>query len=65
MKDLITMTREELSQMLTAAEIRGAAIALDQSLTHCFENDLRRLRDMKTEMKTAQIQLEAQNAIRH
>ena len=43
----------------------GAATALDATLDHVKEKDIRRLREMKDEMRTAQMQMEAACAVKH
>lgn len=63
--NLILLTTEELAQIVIAAEIRGAAIALDQSLLDCHEDGIKRLREMKTKLRHKQMKMEINNATKH
>lgn len=58
----ITLTKDELMDLIWSAELRGASTALHEALEHSHESGITRLRDMKQEVRHAQQLLEVADA---
>lgn len=61
----VTLTKDKLLDLRWQSLMQGVSIGLNEALEYAEDNQITRARELKTQLRTAQLQAEASNATCH